>query len=290
MPDPAYIVITPVRDEEKYLPLTLSSMYAQTVKPRQWILVNDGSIDGTRRLIDQAAATHPWIIALHRADRGSRQAGSGVIAAFYDGFNMVAGNIWDYVVKFDGDLSFAPDYFELCLREFAADKTLGIAGGTCSKFLQGKTVPEFDGEPPFHVRGPTKIYCRECFEAIGGLIQAPGWDTVDLIKANMLGWKTRTFPNIQIIHHRPTGGAYGSWANYVKNGLANYITGYHPVFMACKCARRMLHNLNSEGLGLWCGFMKGYLQRIPRISDPAMICYLRRQQWRALTFRKNIWG
>jgi len=290
MPDPAYIVITPVRNEEKYLPLTLASMYAQTVKPKQWILVDDGSIDGTGKLIDQAAATHPWVTALHRADRGSRQAGSGVIAAFYDGYNMIAGNDWDYVVKFDGDLSFDPDYFELCLREFAVDSTLGIAGGTCSKLVQGKRVPEFAGEPPFHVRGPTKIYRRACFEAIGGLIKAPGWDTVDLIKANMLGWKTRTFPHIQLVHHRPTGGAYGSWANYVKNGLANYITGYHPVFMACKCVRRTLRNLNLEGLGLWCGFMKGYLWRIPRISDPAMIRYLRHQQWRALTFRKNLWN
>jgi glycosyltransferase involved in cell wall biosynthesis len=290
MTDSVYIVITPIRNEEEFLPLTLASMFAQTAKPQQWILVNDGSTDGTGKLIDQAAATHPWITVVHRADRGSRQAGSGVIAAFYDGYRAISGNNWDYVVKFDGDLSFDSSYFELCLEEFIADKALGIAGGTCCKLIQGKKIPEFTGEPPFHVRGPTKIYRRACFEAIGGLIQSPGWDTVDLIKANMLGWKTRTFPHIQLIHHRATGGAYGSWANYTKNGLANYITGYHPIFMACKCARRMLRDLNMEGLGLWWGFMKGYLRRIPQIADLAMIRYLRQQQWRALTFRKNIWS
>ena len=290
MPDPVYIVITPIRNEEEFLPLTLTSMIAQTVRPQQWILVDDGSTDGTGKLIDQAAAAHPWITAVHRADRGSRQAGTGVIAAFYDGYNMIAGQQWDYIVKFDGDLSFDSRYFELCLQEFAADGKLGIGGGTCCKLIQGAKVPEFVGEPPFHVRGPTKIYRRACFEAIGGLIPAPGWDTVDLIKANMLGWNTRTFPHIQLVHHRPTGGAYGSWANYIKNGLANYITGYAPVFMACKCLRRMLRRPNVEGLGLWCGFMKGYWRRIPRITDAAMIRYLRQQQWRALTFRKNIWS
>jgi len=100
----AYVVITPVRNEEEYLPLTLASMCAQVVKPQQWILVDDGSIDGTGRLIDEAAANYPWITALHRADRGSRQAGTGVIAAFYDGFKLVTTKNWEYVVKFDGDL------------------------------------------------------------------------------------------------------------------------------------------------------------------------------------------
>lgn len=288
MTRPSYIVITPIRDEEEFLPLTIASMTAQTVTPRQWILVDDGSRDRTGQLIDDAARAHPWITAVHRTDRGSRQAGSGVIAAFYDGFNTIASDDWAFIVKFDGDLSFDPDYFESCLRQFETDQHLGIAGGTCSKVVDGCRVPEFIGEPPFHVRGPTKIYRRSCFKAIGGLIQAPGWDTVDLVKANMLGWRTRTFPHIRLVHHRPTGGAYGSWANYVKNGLANYITGYSPVFMAFKCARRTLRK-PMEGLGLWCGFMKGYVRRVSQIDDVAMIRYLRNQQWRALTMRSNLW-
>ena len=289
MPNPSYVVITPIRDEEKYLPLALVSMYAQTVKPRQWILVNDGSRDATGRLIDEAAAAHPWIKAIHRSDRGSRQAGSGVIATFYEGFKAIDRPDWDFVAKFDGDLAYAPDYFERCLREFAADPKLGIGGGTCCKPEPDRRQPEFANEPPFHVRGPTKIYRRACFEAIGGLVQAPGWDTIDLIKATMLGWKTRTFPYVLLIHLRATGGAYGSWADYVKNGLANYITGYDPIFMACKCARRLLRRPHMQGLALWCGFMKGYFRRIPRVNDPAMIRYLRREQWKALTFRPTLW-
>jgi hypothetical protein len=141
------------------------------------------------------------------------------------------------------------------------------------------------------VRGPTKIYRRECFEAIGGLIVAPGWDTVDLIKANMLGWKTCSFPHIRLVHLRPTGNAYGAWKDLVKNGLANYITGYHPLFMAVKCIRRTLRNPRSlSGPALWFGFMKGYIKRIPQVDDREMIRYLRRQQWRALTMRSNLWS
>jgi biofilm PGA synthesis N-glycosyltransferase PgaC len=285
-----YVVITPVRDEEQYISCTIDSMRGQTLKPLLWIIVDDGSKDQTGRLIDDAAAKNPWIKAIHREDRGSRQAGSGVIAAFYNGFALVPRDGWDYVVKLDGDLSYDPDYFANCLREFEADKKLGIAGGICCKLDNGKRVPEFIGEPSFHVRGPTKIYRRECFEAIGGLIVAPGWDTVDQIKANMLGWKTATFPHIQLIHHRPSGGAYGSWNDGVKNGLANYITGYHPLFMLCKCIRRLFcQPYGSQALGLGWGFLKGYLKRVPQVGDPAAIMYLRDQQWRALTLRSSLW-
>jgi glycosyltransferase involved in cell wall biosynthesis len=264
-------------------------MCVQTIKPMQWILVDDGSIDKTAQLVDEAAAKHPWIQAVHRKDRGSRLAGTGVIGAFYDGYALVADQPWDFVVKFDGDLSFGPNYFELCLEEFAANEKLGIGGGTCCKLVNGAIMPEFTGEPPFHVRGPCKIYRRACFVAIGGLIKAPGWDTIDLIKAQMQGWRTLTFSKILLVHHRPTGGAYGSWNNWVKNGLANYISGYDPVFMACKCLKRTLHRPHKAGIGLWCGFMKGYFKRIPQVNDRALIRYLRCQQWRALTFRQSLW-
>ena len=274
-----YVVVSPVRNEEEYLPLTIASVCAQSVKPLIWVLVDDGSSDRTAALISLAAREYPWIVPVHRKDRGLRQAGSGVIEAFYEGYARVADDDWDFIVKLDGDLSFEPDYFERCLQEFDADQNLGIAGGTCCRVVDGSLVTEFEGEPSFHVRGPTKIYRRQCFHAIDGLLRAPGWDTVDQIKANMLGWKTLTFANIRLVHHRPTGGAYGSWANWTKNGLANYITGYDPVFMACKCLKRMLARPSRagirEGLGLWCGYMNGYSKRIPRVPDPAMIRYLR---------------
>jgi poly-beta-1,6-N-acetyl-D-glucosamine synthase len=290
MNDLRYVVITPVRDEEDFLPTTIASMCAQTQPPLSWVLVNDGSKDRTASIIDEAADHHRWIQAIHRKDRGSRKAGGGVIEAFYEGYARVEAVQWDFVAKFDGDLSFPAEYFEQCLLEFQRDSTLGIAGGTCCTPQNGDLLPEYSGEPGFHVRGPTKIYRRDCFRAIGGLIHAPGWDTVDQLKANMLGWKTRTFPHIRLQHMRPTGNAYGSWNDWIKNGLANYITGYHPMFMACKCIRRTLRRPHANGLALWIGFMKGYWNKTPRVDDTSLIAYLRHQQVRALTFRSSLWN
>ena len=117
-----------------------------------------------------------------------------------------------------------------------------------------------------------------------------GWDTVDEVKANMLGWATRTFPELKIVHHREAGQAYGRWNNLIKNGRANYVAGYHPVFMLLKCARRSLQRpFLVEGIGLGIGFLGGYLNRVPQVADKELIKYFRRQQMNRLLGRKSLW-
>ena len=281
----------PVRDEEKFLQGTIDSLAAQTNCPQQLIVVDDGSRDRTAEIAHRAGEVHSWIETVQRRDRGFRKPGGGVVEAFYDGYAHTKGCDWDFVVKLDGDLSFEPDYFEKSLLRFDTDLKLGIGGGTVCARVNGVLMAEAPGDPVFHVRGATKIYRRECWEAIGGLIRAPGWDTVDEFRANMLGWTTYTFPELKLWHHRPAGGAQGTWKNWVKNGVANYVAGYHPVFMLLKGVRRMLDRpYIIGGCGLLFGFMKGYLRRIPQVADPALIKYLRSQQVNRLLLRKSLWG
>jgi len=285
-----YVVITPARNEAEHLPKTIAAIASQTITPAKWIIVNDGSTDQTKDLIDAAAKQHPWIEGVHRADRGFRKAGGGVIEAFYDGYARAKDVPWEFVVKLDGDLSFEPTFFERCFQRFEADPKLGLGGGTICNDLTGKLEPEAKGDPPFHVRGATKIYRRACWEAIGGLLKAPGWDTLDEIKANMLGWRTYTFPELPMHHYRIAGGADGAWKNWVKNGRANYITGYHPLFMMVKCAQRFFRPPYAvAGLGLFTGFWGGYLRRTSQIDDPKLIRYLRQQQVNRLLGKENIW-
>lgn len=298
----SYVVITPVRNEEARFPQTIASMAAQTVTPRLWVIVNDGSTDGTGALADQAAREHSWIRVIHRPDRGFRKQGGGVIEAFYEGYTLLnqelstrkaqpSSNPWDFLVKLDGDLTFAPDYFARCLAHFARDPQLGIGGGTICQNDHGLLVVECKDDPAFHVRGATKIYRRECWDALGGLLRAPGWDTLDELKANMLGWRTCSFKDLLIVQLKPTGSADGAWRNWFKNGRANYITGYHPLFMLTKCLNRLFRPpLGVGALGLFCGFMSGYFQRLPQVPDPELIRYLRQQQMSRLLMRKSLWS
>jgi len=231
-----YIIITPVRDEEQYIEKTIMSVISQTIRPIEWIIVDDGSTDNTGSIIDKYADQHGWIKTIHRSNRGHREAGGGVIEAFYDGYNCVESKDWDFIVKLDGDLSFDSDYFERCFHNFHYSPRLGISGGGIYHIIAGQT--KFEKDPVFHVRGATKIYRRPCWDAIGSLLKAPGWDTLDEVKANMLGWDTRSFPELKLVHHRPTGTADGTWRNWVKNGMANYVS-YHPLFMLFKCVKRL---------------------------------------------------
>lgn len=283
-----YVVITPARDEEAYLRSTIESVVQQSIRPIEWVIVNDGSTDGTGTLIDEYASRFSWIRAVHRNNRGFRKPGGGVVEAFNDGYRALSCHNWDFIVKLDGDLFFDPNYFLNCFKHFEREPRLGVGGGMICHVVDG--VKQVEECPSFHVRGATKIYRRECWDTIGGFWPTPGWDTMDEVKANMLGWTTRSFPDLHLLHHRQTGTADGLWAGIVKNGRANYVCGYHPAFMLSKCFLRLAHKPYVIGsVALLYGFITGYLKHIPQVDDPETIRYLRRQQLGRLLGRETIW-
>jgi len=283
-----YVVVTPVRDEETYLPRAIESMVNQNVRPAEWIIVNDGSKDRTAEVIEEASRSHPWIRGVHRQDRGYRKWGGGIIEAFYDGLNSLTCKDWEFMSKLDGDLTFEPDYFEGAFERFASDPKLGIGGGTLYHYENGVQVLE--RAPQFHVRGGAKIFRRECWDAIGGLWVGPGSDTVDEVKANMLGWTTGSFPDLLMHHHRPTGASWGRWGGLVKDGKIDYVYGSHPVFLIAKCASRLFRRPYVLGsVALLYGYIEAHFQHVPRVDDPELIRYLRRQQLARLFGGETIW-
>jgi poly-beta-1,6-N-acetyl-D-glucosamine synthase len=283
-----YVVITPVRDEEKFIEATIECVLRQTVSPAEWMIVDDGSTDQTGAILDRYAAQYPWLHVIHRANRGFRKSGGGVMEAFYDGYNSLRRNDWDFIVKLDGDLSFPPEYFENCFEHFHRDPELGIGGGEIHHDISGQLKVEKN--PRFHVRGATKIYTRACWEAIGGLWPAPGWDTIDEVKANMLGWKTYSFSDLPLLHHRFTGSEDGLFWDSVKHGLVCYISGYHPFFVAASCIFRIAQKPYVIGsAGMLYGYVKAYFSHSPRVEDRAYVTFIRSQQIRRLCGMQTIW-
>ena len=283
-----YLVITPVRDEEQHIEAAIQAVSSQTVLPQEWVIVDDGSTDRTAEIVRHYAGLFPWIQLVSRPNRGARKSGGGVVEAFYDGYRAVQHNDWDFIVKLDGDLTFSSDYFEKCFAHFESDPSLGVGGGDIYHDFEGTSKVEVN--PKFHVRGATKIYRRLCWEAIGGLCQAPGWDTIDEVKASMLGWKSCSFSELHVAHHRLTGTADGVLRDRIKHGLACYFSGYHPLFLVASCVSRLIQKpyiAGSAAIGY--GFVKGYWTRMPRVNDRQLIKYLRRQQLRRLCGLETIW-
>jgi glycosyltransferase involved in cell wall biosynthesis len=283
-----YVIVTPVRDEEEHLEATIASVSAQTIRPVEWVIVDDGSTDRTGEIIDRYAAQSPWIRAVHRPNRGFRQSGGGVVEAFNAGYDSLQCDTWDFIVKLDGDLSFSTDYFQRCFDYFNELPRLGIGGGEIYHNLGGEL--RLEANPKFHIRGATKIYRRSCWEDIGGLWLGPGWDTIDEVKANMLGWKTYSFEGLRLVHHRFTGSADGLVRDCVKHGIVCYVCGYHPLFCVASCLYRFVRKPYIIGsFAILFGFLKGHFTHMPRVNDKQLIRYVRAQQLRRLFGLKTVW-
>lgn len=284
-----YIVISPVRNESKWIESTIVSMLNQTIQPVEWIIVDDGSRDLTHNIVLKYTEKYKWIKLIIKKDRGFAEPGRGVMEAFYEGYAHRTCLDFEFIVKLDGDLSFNEDYFELIFKEFSENNKLGLASGVCYIRKNGVLIPE--NHPKFHVRGPSKVYRRECWEQIGGLVKHLGWDTIDEIKAQYLGWTTLSFKNLQIIHHKQTGYNTGlvKWA--IKQGRSDYYCGYHPIFILAKGIRRIFFERPYliDGMGIIIGYFLSYLKKEQRYEESKVVEFLRREQIKKLTLRPGIW-
>src|SRR5580658_392016 len=75
-----YVVITPARNEAQFIELTLESVTNQTVLPRKWVIVSDGSTDGTDDIVKKYMARHPWIELVRMPERAERHFAAKVHA------------------------------------------------------------------------------------------------------------------------------------------------------------------------------------------------------------------
>ena len=280
-----YIAITPARDEEQFLPGLIRSMAAQTRLPERWIVIDDGSVDRTAQILDDAARQYPWIEPVHLSRNRPREAGGeSVIMQFLprDAWQDV-----DFIFRFDADLSFEPDFIELMQNEFARNPKLGIAGATLYEPVKDRwrEVPELN---VFHTRGATKMYSSACFAAIEPLEGREGWDTIDEMRALMRGFKTQSFRHIRAYHHRPQGEVAGAWRGYFGKGQTAHYIGYSPVFLMAR-ATRVAVTRPMSGLCMIAGYFESQLKRRPTVNDTELISFIRRQQVRRLLMLDSVW-
>lgn len=106
----------------------------------------------------------------------------------------------------------------------------------------------------------------------------------------MMGWTTYTFADLHLFHHRLTGSEEGLLRDKVKHGVACYVSGYHPIFVAASCMRRLTQKPRVIGsFGTMYGFLKAHVTRPPRLNDRSYFAYIRGQQLRRLCGMQTIW-
>jgi len=281
-----YLAITPVHNEERFIGNLLRSVVGQICLPRRWLLIDDGSSDGSASLIDSAAREHPWIRPIHLPTHKHRRPGGE--AFIMEQLEREGWTNYDFIFRLDADITIQADHVYNLLSEFERDGQLGIAsGGLYEPYGEGwRILPQ----PSFQPTGACRLYSRQCFEAIGGLESGLGWDTIDVTKALMLGFHTRNFPHLTVFHHRPMQSASGLRRGRINMGEAAYNAGYSPLFMIARAFRHAFSApWPSGGALMMFAYTRSWFRRRRIVADREVVKFVRRQQIRRLLGVSTVW-
>jgi len=283
MKHPAYVVVTPARNEADFIESTIRSVVAQTVRPLKWVIVSDGSSDGTDEIVRKYAATYKWIDLVRMPERKERHF-AGKVMAFNAGQVHLKNLPYEVIASLDADITFEPEYFGFLLEKMAADTRLGVVG---TPYVDDSTEPhDYRLADIQDVAGACQVFRRECFEAIGGYVPLKGGsiDTVAVLTARMKGWKTRTFLEMSSVHHRKWGTAQcGPIRAIFNNGIRDYTQGNHPLWELFRSVYQMTRKPRIvRGISLEAGYLWAMLRRTKRPVSAEFIAFRQREQMERL--------
>ena len=281
-----YLVVMPTRNEEQLVANTLDCLTRQVEPPTLCIVVDDGSTDRTGEIAEQYAGQHSWIRVVHRADRGERRVGGGVIEAFYAGYDTIDPSDFDFICKLDADLTLPESYFKTIMDKLEADPKLAAASGKVFNPTLGMDRLFEESIIDEQVSGAAKFYKRQAFEDIGGFVREVMWDGIDFHRARMFGWRTRSFrdPDLRILHHRLMGSSHRNiYHGRTRWGRGQWFMGTHPLYIVASGVFRMRERpFVVGGLLIIAGYARAAWERAPRYDDPRFRRHLHAWQLKRL--------
>ncbi len=287
---PSYAIVSPVRDEGRHVRRTLEAVIAQTHRPAEWVVVDDGSSDETPDIVAGYATEHPWIrLISSNRQGGGRARGSPIVEAFAQGRAELRARP-EVTVKLDGDLYLPPNYFAWVAEVFAREPSAGIVGGVGLVWDGSWWTPEKAAR--HNVVGYAKAYRTDCLDDIGGLQRSMGWDGIDEYSARARGWRVHVLSELPILHFKQRGSEQDWWRARWEEGLGNAFMGYRVDFLVLRALYRGLVERPPllSGLVLAAGYCWARLVRRSQVHDPAARALLRAEQrvrMRALVGRKE---
>ena len=279
---PAYVLITPARDEAQFIELTIKSVVAQTVRPLKWVIVSDASTDGTDDIVRKYVAAHDWIELVRMPERRERHF-AGKVHAFNAGCTRVKDLKYTVIGNLDADVSFEAEHFEFLVSNFSEEPRLGVVG---APFLEGTSRNDYRFSSIENVWGGCQLFRRECFEDIGGYVPVKGGsiDHIAVVSARMKGWKTRTFTEKVCLHHREMGTAQrGILAAKFRLGIKDYSVGNHALWELF----RVLYQMGKPpflmaGLALGAGYAWSAMRGASRPVSNDLVVFTRSEQMQRL--------
>ncbi|MBN9692880.1 MAG: glycosyltransferase family 2 protein [Verrucomicrobia bacterium] len=288
---PVYVLVTAVKNEERTLQTTIDSVLAQTVRPHEWVIVDDGSSDRTPHILSEVTKKNPWIRIVSRETSPIRDF-ANVARALNFAVNQLTVRHYEFLGVLDGDIRLPANYYEAILNKFDSDPTLGLAGGAV---IDVGTL-NMDGVSSEEIAGAVQLFRRLALSSCLPFAEIPegGWDAVTNCLVRHAGFKTRTFRDIRIDHLKPRNSAQGGhFRRRWQYGERDYALGTGLGFQFSKCLFRMAEYpwvIGSIIRLTSYGFCR--IRRRPRALSPAL-CRIMEDERRArlthLIFKGRRW-
>jgi len=274
-----YVLLSAVRNEEKYVEFTLKSIVNQTVKPLRWIIVSDNSNDRTDEIVQRYATDNSFIRLIKGTGDPKRNFGSQIRAINF-GYSMLDIDTYDFIGNVDGDVSFKSDYYEQVMSVLENEPSIGLAGG----FIWEPHRSGFR-EWPYNSRSAVahaiQLFKKDVFEAIGGYKQLKygGADWYAEVMVRSKGFTVKGLQEFPVYHHKPILSGEGVLRGAFKQGLMDYSIGSHPVFEVVKCAIRVTARPYVL-YALWrlSGYFLSYIKRAKREASQEFIRAIQKEQ------------
>ncbi|SMF69799.1 glycosyltransferase family 2 protein [Allosphingosinicella indica] len=174
-PEPRISVAMGAYNAQPYLAEAIESILSQTFGDFEFLIVNDGSTDGSGDVIDAYAARDPRVRALH-------QPNAGLVASLNRAIDEARAPL---IARMDADDISLPDRFEKQLAFMAANPDYGVVGTATDDIdEQGRITRNLDYHPLDHesflealdgrplICHPSVIMHRDVLVAVGGYRRA----------------------------------------------------------------------------------------------------------------------
>jgi biofilm PGA synthesis N-glycosyltransferase PgaC len=282
-----YALVTAARNERDVIGLTLDSVVAQTVTPQTWVIVSDGSVDGTDDLVRRYAMRCSFI-RLCRNDGTTERNTAAKVYAINKGIETLAQTEYAYIGNLDADVSFGASYFERLIERFGRDERLGVIGGRIFHFDRRGRAREMNASTE-SVAGAVQFFRRECFEEIGGYLPIAGGmeDGIAEITARYHGWKTCSYKDLAVVHHRELGTVGRSvYEARFHAGATEYVVGFGFAYHVLRALARVCERPYVIGTALiLAGYLWAFLSREPRVVSDDFVRFIRHEQVMRLVSR-----
>ena len=275
----SYALATAAYNEETLIEKVIHSIVNQTLTPKKWVIVDDGSSDRTAEIVRSYARKYRFIELYTIAEEHPRDL-TAQVHAINRGFARLRNVDSAFIGNLDADITLEPTYFERLVEKFAEEDRLGLAGGYIYEEQEG----EFRSRKrnvQSSVAHAVQLFRRECLEELGGYrpFTWAGADWYAEVTLRMNGWRVCSIPELRAFHHRPTGLGFGALKYAYRGGLMDFYMGTHPLFETVKIALRM----SEKPYLIWAacrfsGFFSSYWKRAPRQVSSEFMAFLRKEQ------------